>query len=126
MVQSGLPLPPAGRGTTRKRGRRGADLKRTGQGARLGGGEFVILQSAIKTVAELRRLSEQIISRVSEPGTDVRIGVSIGVALAGGAARDGLDLSARADFALYQAKEQGRNTFWLYDDLGEPKDDAAA
>lgn len=59
-------------------------------------------------------------------GTDVRIGVSIGVALARDAARDGLDLPARADFALYQAKEQGRNTFKLYDDLAEPKDDVAA
>lgn len=98
--------------------------------ARLGGDEFVILQSAIKTVGESSRLSEKIISRVSEPyklaGTDVRIGVSIGVALARDAARDGLDLPARADFALYQAKEQGRNTFKLYDDLAQPKDDVAA
>jgi diguanylate cyclase (GGDEF)-like protein len=98
--------------------------------ARLGGDEFVIVQRAIKTVNESSRLSEKIISRVSEPyklaGTDVRIGVSIGVALAKDSARDGLDLPARADFALYQAKEAGRNTFKLYDDLAEPKDAAAA
>lgn len=98
--------------------------------ARLGGDEFVILKGAIKTIAESSRLSEKIISRVSEPyklaGTDVRIGVSIGVALAHDAARDGLDLPARADFALYQAKESGRNTFRLYDDLARAKDDAAA
>lgn len=91
--------------------------------ARLGGDEFVILQSAIKTIGKSSKLSKQIISRVSEPyklaGTDVRIGVSIGVALARDAARDGLDLPARADFALYQAKESGRNQFKLYDDLAE-------
>ena len=87
--------------------------------ARLGGDEFVILQNAIKTVAQSQSLSEQIIARISEPyrlaGTEVRIGVSIGVALAADAARDGLDLPARADFALYQAKESGRNQYRLYD-----------
>jgi diguanylate cyclase (GGDEF)-like protein len=87
--------------------------------ARLGGDEFVILQSAIKTVKDAGLLSDRIISRVSEPyriaGTDVRIGVSIGVAVASDAARDGLDLPARADFALYQAKESGRNQYKLYD-----------
>lgn len=98
--------------------------------ARLGGDEFVILQGAIKTVGESSKLSERIISRVSEPyklaGTHVRIGVSIGVALAHDAARDGLDLPARADFALYQAKESGRNTFKLYDELTALKDASAA
>ena len=87
--------------------------------ARLGGDEFVILQDAIKTVAQSQSLSERIIARISEPyrlaGTEVRIGVSIGVALAADAARDGLDLPARADFALYQAKESGRNRYCLYD-----------
>lgn len=98
--------------------------------ARLGGDEFVILQAAIKTVNESRRLSEQIISRVSEPyklaGADVRIGVSIGVALARDAAGDGLDLPARADFALYQAKESGRNQVKLYDELAKERNEAAA
>jgi len=98
--------------------------------ARLGGDEFVILQSAIKTVNDSSRLSEKIITRVSEPyklaGTDVRIGVSIGVALARDSARDGLDLPARADLALYQAKESGRNQYKLYDELGNAKTERAA
>jgi diguanylate cyclase (GGDEF)-like protein len=92
--------------------------------ARLGGDEFVILQDAIKTVAQSQSLSEKIIARVSEPyrlaGTEVRIGVSIGVALAADAARDGLDLPARADFALYQAKESGRNQYRFYDTATAP------
>lgn len=53
-----------------------------------------------------------------------QIGVSIGVALARDAAADGLDLPARADFALYQAKEAGRNTFRLYDGVGKTEDEA--
>ena len=99
-------------------------LRDTDTLARLGGDEFVILQSAIKTVQDAGKLSDRIISRISEPyriaGTDVRIGVSIGVALARDAGRDGLDLPARADFALYQAKESGRNQYKLYDDLPAP------
>jgi diguanylate cyclase (GGDEF)-like protein len=94
-------------------------LRDTDTLARLGGDEFVVLQDAIKAVGDAESLSERIIAKVSEPyrlaGTDVRIGVSIGVAVARDAAADGLDLPARADFALYQAKEAGRNTFRLYD-----------
>ena len=92
--------------------------------ARLGGDEFVVLQNAIKAVGDAETLSQRIIAKVSEPyrlaGTDVRIGVSIGVAVARDAAADGLDLPARADFALYQAKESGRNTFRLYDAEAKP------
>jgi diguanylate cyclase (GGDEF)-like protein len=104
--------------------------------ARLGGDEFVILQDAIKAVDESARLSQRIISHLGEPyilsGGDARIGVSIGIALARDAARDGLDLAARADFALYQAKESGRNQFKVFDEMPArsappaDKDEAAA
>jgi len=103
-------------------------LRDTDTLARLGGDEFVVLQDAIKTVGDAETLSQRIIAKVSEPyrvaGADVRIGVSIGVAVARDAAQDGLDLPARADFALYQAKEAGRNTFRLYD--GAKVEDQAA
>ena len=103
-------------------------LRDTDTLARLGGDEFVVLQNAIKVVGDAETLSQRIIAKVSEPyrlaGADVRIGVSIGVAVARDAAADGLDLPARADFALYQAKEAGRNTFRLYD--GAAKGDEAA
>jgi diguanylate cyclase (GGDEF)-like protein len=87
--------------------------------ARLGGDEFIVLQNAIRTVSETRHLSERIIEAIGAPyrvaEQDVTVGVSIGVAIAHDAARDGLDLPARADFALYQAKESGRNTYRVYE-----------
>jgi diguanylate cyclase (GGDEF)-like protein len=94
--------------------------------ARLGGDEFVVLQNAIKTVSEARHLSERIIEAIGVPFRlaehEVSVGVSIGVAIAKDAARDGIDLPARADFALYQAKESGRNTYRLYEtDLARPE-----
>ena len=105
-------------------------LRDTDTLARLGGDEFIILQTALRTVAEARALSERIIARISEPyplaGQEVRIGVSIGVAIARDAGRDGLDLPARADFALYQAKEAGRNQVKLYDELPDRRADEAA
>jgi diguanylate cyclase (GGDEF)-like protein len=89
-------------------------LRDTDTLARLGGDEFVVLQNAIKAVGDAETLSQRIIAKVAEPyrlaGTEVRIGVSIGVAVARDAAADGLDLPARADFALYQAKEAGRES----------------
>ncbi len=105
-------------------------LRDTDTLARLGGDEFIILQTALRTVAEAEALSERIVTRISEPyrlaGQDVRIGVSIGVAIARDAARDGLDLPARADFALYQAKEAGRNQVKLYDSLPDRREEDAA
>jgi diguanylate cyclase (GGDEF)-like protein len=100
--------------------------------ARVGGDEFVILQSAIKAVADSQALSQKIIAKVAEPyalgAGDARIGVSIGIAVAR-EPRDALDLVARADFALYQAKESGRNQARLYDEDAPRKtrsDDVAA
>jgi len=93
-------------------------LRETDTLARLGGDEFAIIQTAVGTVADSRSLSERIISRVSEPfaldGADARIGVSIGIAMAGDADKDGPDLPARADFALYEAKDAGRNRYMVF------------
>ena len=90
--------------------------------ARLGGDEFAIIQSALRTVNEARSLSERIVSRISEPynlnGQQAQIGVSIGIAVAD-APHDGVDLPSRADFALYEAKEAGRNQARLF---GETRD----
>lgn len=85
--------------------------------ARLGGDEFAVIQSAIKTVNDAKSLSQRIIARVSEPfdlnGHEARIGVSVGIAVAESPA-DATDLPTRADFALYEAKDAGRNTFRLF------------
>ena len=87
--------------------------------ARLGGDEFAIIQTNVKNVNDSRILSDRIIARISEPyslsGAQARIGVSIGIALARDA-KDGNDLPARADFALYEAKDAGRNQYKVFDD----------
>ena len=87
--------------------------------ARLGGDEFAIIQTGVKNVNDSKVLSDRIIAKVSEPyslsGAQAKIGVSIGIALAN-ETRDGNDLSARADFALYEAKDAGRNQYKVFDE----------
>jgi diguanylate cyclase (GGDEF)-like protein len=91
--------------------------------ARLGGDEFAIIQSALATIDDAKSLSARVVARISEPyslnGQQAQIGVSIGIAVAG-SPEDGVDLPSRADFALYEAKEAGRNQARLF---GEKRDD---
>jgi diguanylate cyclase (GGDEF)-like protein len=87
--------------------------------ARLGGDEFAIIQTGVKGVNDSKVLSDRIIAKVSEPyslaGAQAKIGVSIGIALAS-EPKDGTDLAARADFALYEAKDAGRNQYKVFND----------
>lgn len=87
--------------------------------ARLGGDEFAIIQPDIASVKDCEALSERIIAQVSEPytvlGAQARIGVSIGIATAR-MPGEGEDLVARADFALYQAKDGGRNRYCVFEE----------
>lgn len=82
--------------------------------ARYGGEEFVFilprtnLAEARIAAERIRRDIEQI--RIETPEGDVRVTVSIGVADSTDEGLEGpVDLIARADSALYEAKAQGRN-----------------
>jgi diguanylate cyclase (GGDEF)-like protein len=88
--------------------------------ARLGGDEFVILLAAPVTHAEALEIGKRVI-QVMEPsilllGIDVHISPSIGIAFF---PRDGTtvdSLLARADAAMYGAKDRGRNTVQCYEE----------
>jgi diguanylate cyclase (GGDEF)-like protein len=86
--------------------------------ARVGGDEFVVLLDGPLTHAEAVEIGTRAI-KVMEPslrllGIDVHISASIGIALY---PRDGASvdtLLARADAAMYSAKERGRNNLQCY------------
>ena len=86
---------------------RGSDLA-----ARIGGDELMVvlpglhgLPDALAIAEKLRRLASE---PVPTPGGEVQISMSVGVALA--CAGESLDaLIARADTAMYTAKQQGRD-----------------
>jgi diguanylate cyclase len=95
--------------------------------ARIGGDEFVVLQVGIHREDEARLLAHRIVRTLGAPfmidGRDVRIGVTVGIALA---PQDGVTLdrlAACADAALYQAKHKGRGSVLF---AGQPPGPSAA
>jgi diguanylate cyclase (GGDEF)-like protein len=86
--------------------------------ARIGGDEFVVVQTGIRHDDEASTLAHRIVRVISAPyqinQNKVQIGVSIGIAIA---PRDGLELeklASCADAALYIAKRQGRGRVMLW------------
>jgi diguanylate cyclase (GGDEF)-like protein/PAS domain S-box-containing protein len=92
--------------------------------ARLGGDEFAIVQTAVKTPAEVIDLVARVFDAIREPyeclGHQVTTDASIGIALA---PQHGVDLDQilkNADLAMYAAKSAGRRTYRFF----EPEMDA--
>ncbi|WP_152044835.1 putative bifunctional diguanylate cyclase/phosphodiesterase [Aureimonas psammosilenae] len=87
--------------------------------ARIGGDEFVVLQSSGTQPGKAGDLAQRIIAALTSPfdpgGRRVTIGTSVGVAIF---PRDGAEpnqLVKRADIALYRAKHNGRGCVRFFD-----------
>jgi diguanylate cyclase (GGDEF)-like protein len=84
--------------------------------ARLGGDEFAVL-FAVKEAGEPEALAQRLIESIAMPFSVLdrgRVGVSIGICRS---LRVDIDeLMACADFALYAAKDGGRNRYHVFDD----------
>ena len=87
--------------------------------ARMGGDEFVIVQSAIADPADATSLAQRVIRLMSEPydldGQQAVIGASIGIAVGPGDGSSPDKLLRNADLALYRAKGDGRGTFRFFE-----------
>ena len=87
--------------------------------ARFGGDEFMVLIPGRVERSMLGELAADIVTVIAEPfrlGRDIaNIGVSVGIATALTSERE--DLVSRADLALYNAKESGRNTYRVFDEI---------
>ncbi|HEY9214170.1 MAG TPA: diguanylate cyclase, partial [Ancylobacter sp.] len=87
--------------------------------ARLGGDEFAILQCASTQPADAETLAARLIAALSQPydldGHSVRVQASVGIAVLSGGQEDENTLLRKADYALYQAKSQGRGSYRLFD-----------
>jgi diguanylate cyclase (GGDEF)-like protein/PAS domain S-box-containing protein len=83
--------------------------------ARLGGDEFALVQAEVGDPAAAGSMAEKLIEIVAAPysldGVDLRIGVSIGVALYAADSASPQALLEQADEALYRAKHGGRGQY---------------
>ncbi|MBN8832257.1 MAG: EAL domain-containing protein [Sphingomonadales bacterium] len=90
----------------------------TGKVGRLGGDEFQIVLPGPREPGALAALAGAIIERISQPysidGSQVVIGVSIGIAIAPQDGANSETLIRNADLALYAAKGDGRGVFRSY------------
>ncbi len=83
--------------------------------ARMGGDEFTVILSDIKTAADAETVARKIIAKISVPfiikGQETRIGASIGITVFPENGRDAEILLKKADAAMYLAKQQGKNDY---------------
>lgn len=83
--------------------------------ARLGGDEFVVLLDNPTHREDVVQIAEKLLESVRSPilhrGVELQVGFSIGISLYPDDGRTAAELMARADRAMYEAKEAGRNGF---------------
>ncbi|MEO1112342.1 MAG: EAL domain-containing protein [Pseudomonadota bacterium] len=86
---------------------------------RLGGDEFAILTNLPADLYAIDELAQSVIWELSKPfqvaDHEIVIGVSVGISVSKGGAVEADELFKQADLALYQAKEDGRNTHRFFE-----------
>jgi diguanylate cyclase (GGDEF)-like protein len=88
--------------------------------ARIGGDEFVILQSDARGENTANFLANRLISAISDPiyhdGYALSVTASIGIAFSMNGQHTLEEMMRQADMALYQSKKNGRNRAGLFED----------
>lgn len=86
--------------------------------ARIGGDEFIVLMESVVNVKDVKSLAEKLNKVLQQPihndQHDLFITSSIGISLSPDDADNAEELMKKADIAMYQSKEMGRNTFQFY------------
>ena len=87
--------------------------------ARLGGDEFSIILLDVPSEEFVCKMAEKVITVIGQSlvlkGDHYEVGVSIGICLASSEDQDMETLVKKADAAMYQAKESGRNCYCMFD-----------
>ena len=98
-------------------GRLRRSVRRTDTVARLGGDEFTIILEGLRDADDAARVAEQALLGLRQPfaigGTVIRLGASLGIAIAAHATEGPDALTHRADAAMYRAKARGGTGFQL-------------
>ena len=95
-----------------------ACIRRSDTVSRLGGDEFVILLSQVEHAEDAAFSARKILRALTVPHTidnkNLDINVSIGVSTYPGDGQDAESLINRADNAMYEAKQNGRNNYQFF------------
>ncbi|WP_455384927.1 EAL domain-containing protein [Acidihalobacter prosperus] len=98
-------------------------LRRNDTIARLGGDEFGLVLADLRDVGEAESVILRLQSSLDEPfqldGEAIRISASLGLTLYPLDDVDNQDLLRHADVALYQAKDEGRHTYRIFEQATE-------
>lgn len=93
-------------------------MRRSDTFARIGGDEFAVLLKEIKNESDAEDVANKILQTMESEwlvdGKQVFVGVSIGISLYPSEEVDAGGLLKKADQAMYQAKQGGRNRYSLY------------
>jgi len=85
---------------------------------RMGGDEFTLILRNLSGVYDITQIAEKILASMAEPflleENQINIGVSIGISVFPGDAKDAETLVKYADTAMYRAKDSGRNNFQFF------------
>lgn len=86
--------------------------------ARVGGDEFVVFLTNVRTRADVQRVAVKLIEICTEVmeirGDEVRIGMSMGISIYPSDGRTIEDLLNKADEAMYRVKQRNKNGFEFY------------
>jgi len=93
-------------------------VRKTDMVARLGGDEFTVLLTDLTDEMRASLIARKILARLSVPflllGHEIFSAASIGIAMFPGDGSDANTLLKNADMAMYESKNQGRNTFHFF------------
>ncbi len=94
-------------------------IRKTDTLARLGGDEFIVILSSLKQQSSAERIADKILKAMNRPfnlgGKQAEVSASIGISMFPLHGLDGDSLISRADTAMYDAKEIGKNCWVIYE-----------
>jgi len=94
-------------------------LRLQDKAARFGGDEFAILLTDVYTESDITTIADRVVEELSRPvhlmGNEIRLSVSVGIAVDSDGSQTPEDILRAADVAMYEAKGLGKGRWAMYE-----------